>query len=701
MKDKICLFAGTSEGRIVAETIGRRLGEGTKDFLCVCVATEYGEVLLDGIPNLIVHRGRMDEKAMEEYFRKERYSLIVDATHPYAELVSENIRAAAGAAGIRVMRVLRERNEYSAAGMKTGAESGAGCETGVAPGMGTGDRAGRRIVEVSCAGEAAEYLNGMDGAILLTTGAKELREFAGLDKERLYARVLPLESSLAACSEAGILTSHIYAMQGPFTEEMNLAHLHSARASFLVTKESGKNGGFQEKLTAAEKAGASVIIIKRPAIEEGFTLEDTIKLLTEMLTESRTHNRTGESAETEDNPAPSRHVTIIGIGAGNPDLFTAEADAALRSCSCIIGAGRMTEALASYQKPFYHAIDPLKIREYIDNNPQYTSAAAVMSGDVGFYSGAKKLKEALTGYQVSFVCGISSVVYFASRLQIPWEDIRLISLHGRDAGLAAAVRMNRRVMALTGGENRVSAVCRKLCGCGLGSVKIWIGERLSYAEETITEGRAEEFTAQEFDSLSVILIENDRARNGIRHGIPDGEFVRSDVPMTKSEVRSITLSKLSLTSSSVVYDIGAGTGSVSVEAALAAFEGSVYAVEKNPEGVKVIRQNAEKFALDNLYPVEGSAPEALTPLPVPTHAFIGGSSGNMKEIIACLLKRNPDIRIVVNTVTLESLTEAMECVKEFGFRNYEAVCVNISRGRKLGKYHLMTAQNPVYVILMV
>ena len=227
-----------------------------------------------------------------------------------------------------------------------------------------------------------------------------------------------------------------------------------------------------------------------------------------------------------------------------------------------------------------------------------------------------------------------------------------------------------------------------------------MGERLSYPDEKITRGSAASLSDSGFDPLSVVLVENPNAISAVRSGIDDAEFIRGDVPMTKAEVRAISMAKLALTSSSVVWDIGAGTGSVSVECALSAYNGKVFAIEKETDAIELIKQNKLKFKADNITIIHGCAPDALEALPAPTHAFIGGTGGNLHVIINMLLAKNPDVRIVMNTVTLESQAEAFACAKEFGFEIFEAVSVNISRTRKAGSYNLMTAQNPVTVFVM-
>ena len=206
-------------------------------------------------------------------------------------------------------------------------------------------------------------------------------------------------------------------------------------------------------------------------------------------------------------------------------------------------------------------------------------------------------------------------------------------------------------------------------------------------------------TELETDPLSVMLLENPRAEDHIvTHGIPDGEFIRAKVPMTKEEVRSVSLSKLRLTKNAVVYDIGAGTGSVSVEMARMASEGVVYAIERKEEAAALIEENKRKFACDNLTVIRGLAPECLKDLERPTHAFIGGSAGNMKEILETLLEKNPHIRIVMNAIALETTGEMLRLAKELDLADVDIVTVSAARAKELGNYHLMMGQNPVTIV---
>ena len=180
--------------------------------------------------------------------------------------------------------------------------------------------------------------------------------------------------------------------------------------------------------------------------------------------------------------------------------------------------------------------------------------------------------------------------------------------------------------------------------------------------------------------------------------LKDEEFLRGKVPMTKSEVRSVSIAELELTEDAIVYDIGAGTGSVSIEIARAGEQIRVYAIEKNPEGVELIDQNRKKFKTDGVRIIEGLAPQALEELETPTHAFVGGSSGNLREIVQLLQKKNPDVRIVINAISLETVSEVMGLVEEGILPDAEILQVSAARSKVLGRYHMMMGQNPVYII---
>jgi precorrin-6Y C5,15-methyltransferase (decarboxylating) len=331
----------------------------------------------------------------------------------------------------------------------------------------------------------------------------------------------------------------------------------------------------------------------------------------------------------------------------------------------------------------------------------------IFSGDVGFYSGAKKLNQAVecqggpwTGYETEFIPGISSLQYFCAKLKLPWEDARVVSLHGREDNILGAVRNNGKVFFLTGGDYSARRICGVLSENGLAEAVVHVGERLSYQNERIVSGTARSLAEEEFDSLAVMIIENDKLleRSVVTHGMSDELFSRGQVPMTKSEIRSVSLSKLRLRPQDVIYDIGAGTGSVAVEMAFQAYEGSVFAVECDEEALGLIRRNAEKFGAWNLNVIGGKAPETLEKLPAPDRAFIGGSKGNLAEILELLVGKNPNIRVVINAITLETVAEAVSQFQRLGFEDVDVVQIFAAHGKAVGSYHMMQGQNPVFII---
>ncbi len=653
---KLCVFAGTTEGREIIQFL-------TEQPVTVhaCVATDYGETLLPHGDALTVSARRLTEEEMEELFRNEAFDLVIDATHPYAPVVTENISAACRKTGTEYLRLLREENE-----LPEGA------------------------VFASDAEEAAAYLDGTEGNVLLTTGSKEIAKYAAMRgfAQRVYARVLPMEDSLAACKAAGLAPAHIIAMQGPFSKEMNHALLRAVGARWLVTKEGGSTGGFAEKAEAAREAGARLVVIGRPPQHEGLSLSETVALLCRRF---GLHRRP--------------QVTVAGIGPGSPEGMTEEVRTAVSGADCLIGARRMLEAVALPHQAVFDAIAPSAIADFIRSHGEYRRFTVVMSGDTGFFSGTKKLLPLLQGCEVTVLPGLSSLAVLCARLGTSYEDVVPVSLHGRMGNIAAQVRRNPRVFALVGGEDGMASLCRDLNAAGLGGVRVSVGQRLGYSDETIVRGTAAELAEKKFHPLSVALIENERACAALRFGLPDETFLRGGgeagaVPMTKSEVRAVCLSKLRLTEDAVCWDVGAGTGSVSVEMALLAKKGTVYAVERREDALALLEENKAAFGVENLIPVAGVAPECCEELPAPTHAFIGGSSGNLREIVSLLLEKNPGVRIVAAAVTLESAAELTGIIKEYNFTEHEIVSLTVARDRRAGRYHLMTGQNPVYLFTM-
>ena len=647
---KLCVFAGTSEGRQLVKWLASFEGLS----VTACAATEYGGELLEEIPGVRVSAKRLDKGQMEDFFRKESFHWVIDATHPYAPIVTENIRAACTAAGTRYLRLLRD---------------------GGLP---------EDCVCVDSTAEAVRWLTNREERVLLTVGSKELAAYKGLPgfSERYYARVLPVTDSIELCKQAGVPTAHVIAMQGPFTKELNEAILHATGAGILVTKQTGTKGGFWEKVEAARAAGAQLLVIGRPDHVAGLSFQETAAFLCKEL---------GLTAK--------KQVTVVGIGPGDREHRTLAAEKAIAQADCLIGAKRMLEAVAAPGQTREEQIAPEKIVEAIAAHPECSRFTVVMAGDIGFYSGTKKLLPLLSDCDVTLEPGISSLVTLCAKLGTSYEDVTPVSLHGRDWDIARELRRHKRIFALVGGEKGMENLCRTLVDAGLAEAKVSVGEALGYPQEKITVGTAQALSEQTFHKLSVALIEW-AGEIVVTQGLPDETFRRGShengtpVPMTKREIRAAALAHLELTADAVCWDIGAGTGSVAIEMALQAYEGQVYAVEKKPEALALLAENTARLHVTNLTAVEGLAPAACENLPAPTHVFIGGSSGQMEALLTLIWEKNPKARIVATAVALETLGELARCAKGYGG---EGVCITAANTRAAGPYTLMQGQNPVYL----
>ena len=522
---KIWIFGGTTEGRLLAEYCSREKIEAW-----VSVASEYGEELLQeelmesgnaGNPDLNhntclakknlktvqassvikVLRGRMDRYQMEEFIRNQGIHLVIDATHPHARLVSEEIQEACGRTGVRLERCLRAEGEQNKA---------------------------RDWVEVDSIQEAVSFLSSVSGVIFATTGSKELEVLCQIPdyQKRVYARVLPTSNVLKKCEKLGITGSHLIAMQGPFSTEMNMLFLRQTKAEWLLTKDSGRAGGFQEKVEAARENGTRVVVIRRPE-EDGISLEEAMEVL-----KKADEGKVGEL---------KTHLILAGIGMGQPSQRTGEVLRAIRESDALIGAGRMLEsaeralqndlliskegkaenrqesaAAVEKERKCYKAYLPDDVIQIVSKHPEWKQAVILYSGDTGFFSGASRMAERLreAGYPFTVYPGTSCVSYLAARLGTHWEDAAIYSAHGRELSVDRVMKRlcdpeepAKRAFILMGGKNGAGQFCERLTQAGYGNVQVTVGENLSYPEEQIRSGTAEEMKKLEFADLSLILLE--------------------------------------------------------------------------------------------------------------------------------------------------------------------------------------------------
>ncbi|MDD7641185.1 MAG: precorrin-6A reductase [bacterium] len=706
-KKRVVIFSGTTEGRLLSEHLAEAGVEVT-----ACVATEYGEKLMRPQSCLSVHSGRMDAEQMADFLQQNMPHLVVDATHPYAQVVSETVKRVCRELHMEYVRLLRP--------------------------AGTAIPVDKGIHIVEDAEAAAQLAERMQGNIFLTTGSKELAVFVETvsDFSRLYARVLSTEETFEICKQLGFEGKQLICMQGPFSEELNRAMFRQADAKILVTKDSGDAGGFSDKVQAALSLGMHCIVIQRPQ-EQGLSFDQVCERLgatrkatgsiitdtPDAVTGSLSVNMSG----IENGSSTEGTLVLVGIGMGTTEQMTLEARHALEQAQVIFGAKRMLEAVSEFPAQQVCEYRREQIAGYLRAHPQITRAAVVFSGDVGFYSGADSFETRLDCgekiWNVQRIAGISSVNYFAAKLGVAWQDVKLCSVHGRNVNLPVQIMQNRKVFSLLNGREQLAKLAGELRDNGMDHVRIAVGFELGYETEEIWQGSVSEFLNRPVrKGLCVALFENEQATVWMREdtgcetaddaktcktepcsvhqttgNLPDAAFLRGAVPLTKEEIRAVALSKLRLTADAVCYDIGAGTGGMTMDIARFVPDGKVIAFERNEEACGLIRANVDRLSAGQVTIVKGSAPEILAEFEPPTHAFIGGSGGRLREIVEVLLKKNPCMRIVIDAVTLETVGEANELLKTLPVKDVDIISVTVAKAKTAGTYHLMESMNPVYI----
>ncbi len=390
-------------------------------------------------------------------------------------------------------------------------------------------------------------------------------------------------------------------------------------------------------------------------------------------------------------------VIVAGAGPGALELYTEQMKKAVQTADLVLTAERLFASISALT-------DKVRIMgvsdtiSYINENRDKDETVCVAaSGDTGFYSIAATIAgKADPMVETEFLCGIGSLSYFAAKIKLGYENMKLVSLHGNRKSIIPFVCYNEKVFTLTGGAVKAHHIAESLFRAGLTDVQLYVGENLSLPQERIISGKPEEVMKMTFSDLSVVVIKNYNYVNRYRT-LKDGDFIRGKSPMTKEAIRSLSLAALEIEPSDVVYDIGAGTGSVTCAMAYKACESMVYAVEKEDYAVDLVKQNMKKTGAGNIVIHQALAPEGLCDFPPADKVFIGGSTGNLKEIIDTVREKNPQAVFVVTAVTLETIAQATEIFGALGMET-EIICANIAAAQKLGRYNLMKAENPVYII---
>ena len=675
---KILILAGTTEGRMLSE----KLEEAGINHI-VSVASEYGETMMGEAELRTVRTGKLDENAMALYLKEAGFSegdFLVDATHPYAKEVTENAKSVSEKIGLTYLRVAREKVDipYS-----------------------------DRISIFETVEQCAEALRNIKEPILITTGSNKLETYAEiLSAETLkdtYVRVIPSIESIEKCKNTGFEESHIIALQGPFSTELNVALINQYGIRHLVTKESGKAGGFVEKIEAAESCGISTYVISRPE-EEGMTISDAAKML---ISDSDCRSVTTEESG-------NIELILAGAGMGDKSSMTEEVIEAVNKADAVFGAKRLLDGIQN--KDCYNLFRAEDVLEVISNHPEYKKNIVLFSGDSGFYSGSKSFIRDMetslkkSDLKVSVLPGISSVSYLASKLGESYEDAGIYSLHGRFSKenmneILWNIKYREKAFVLFSGMQDVKSLAKGMKDRGIEG-HLTLGINLSSEDEELVTISPDEAENLEKSGSIIGFIRN--ASHEKKPLIPyfkDEDFIRDNTPITKEVIRHESIRRLDLREGDLVFDIGGGTGSVSIEIGSLHPSVRVVTIEKKSERAEILRQNIANHHTDNVRVIEGDASEVLRNKisdvmegkSKPDAVFIGGSSGELEEIIGIISKTGTGIRFVVNAVTIETIQETERVLEKLNPKNRRAVQIGVSNLTEVGDYHMFRSENPVMI----
>jgi precorrin-6Y C5,15-methyltransferase (decarboxylating) len=394
-------------------------------------------------------------------------------------------------------------------------------------------------------------------------------------------------------------------------------------------------------------------------------------------------------------------VAIIGITDSGADSLTAEARTLVDQAAVLCGGSRHLSFFP------HHAAKRFRIGANIDELEKFLldseePAVVLASGDPIFYGIGPRLAHRLGHDRVRILPNIGSVQLAFSRLGESWEDAEVLSAHGRpiDHILPAAL-VARKVAILTDNVNTPGSVAQTLINSGDDpATSADVFEHLAGSSERHVATTLDAVRHMDFASLNLLVIRRSGPPPPIPFGSPEDAYAHSNGLITKPEVRVVSLSKLRLHERAVVWDIGAGSGSLSIEAAALARHGGVYAVERDQQQLTYLQENRRRFAAGNVHIVEGEAPEALTDLPSPDAVFVGGAGGRLAPIVTAAAERIALTgRIVLNLVSVEHVAEVLRLAAEIQWE-HEVTQLSAARSVVTGGLTRLAALNPVFVVAL-
>jgi len=399
-------------------------------------------------------------------------------------------------------------------------------------------------------------------------------------------------------------------------------------------------------------------------------------------------------------------VTVIGIGDDGCVGLSSRAMNAVAGAQVLVGGERQLAFFPEWKGE--RIVLKTELSATLDRVAALAgehNVCVLASGDPLFFGVGALVAKKVGVEHVEILPQPSAMQWAFARARLKWDDAALLSLHGRPLqGIAARLRRVAKAALFTDDENSPPRIAEHLIAYGQTGFRAWVCENLGGADERVREFSLEALAKiTDVGPLNVLLLQREDPAWRPPTTMP---FLHEDafakrMPkkglITKREVRTLSVASLALSPQSIVWDVGAGSGSVAIEASMLAYEGRVYAIEVDPEGVEICRDNARTFGADNVRVIAGRAPEALTDLETPDAVFVGGSKGSMDEILEVALARLPSGgRLVVNAITLENVGEAYACFKKRGLQP-EVLLLNISRGEPLAHYLRYEAQNPIHM----
>jgi precorrin-6Y C5,15-methyltransferase (decarboxylating) len=393
-------------------------------------------------------------------------------------------------------------------------------------------------------------------------------------------------------------------------------------------------------------------------------------------------------------------IYLVGAGIAGWEGFGRKALEVIAKAEVLIGHQRHLDIVPDFKGDKQELGDLSLLLDFLKKTDKRT--VILGSGDPNFFGIARFLLRNLPKERIEIFPNVTSVQYAFARIKEPWDDAIFVSVHGRGMGRAVdRIVASEKVAVLTDQTNNPAAIARELIERGAEGYDAWLCEDLGLPGEKFTKTDIRGLLDLKPSELNILILLKTWEPNLTHYpliGIDDEQFATAKKLITKQEVRAITLAKLRLQDDLTMWDIGAGSGSVSIEASNLMPNGKVFALEKNSQYVGFLRENLKKFVARNVTLVESFAPEGLEDLPEPDRVFIGGSGGMLEEIIEAVDRRlKPEGLIVLNAVTLDTLNKAVEFLEDNGY-TVEVACVNIAKTRGLTEYKMFEAHNPVYIV---